>query len=113
LVLPLIILGVIVIGGGVAIWKGSNTISPAIYRIFTSKEKRELDYKKEQQNFTVSKRGFWNNTYAFIFGEEAYAQTFNDKAPSQKILTGEEKQTTSQNNYSKFTNKRATRYTDG
>ena len=113
MVLPLLIIGAIVIGGGAVLWKSSDTIAPAIYRIFTSKEKRELDVKKEQQNFTVSKRGWFNNGYAFLFGEEAYAQTFNDKAPSQKTLIGETKQTPSENRFNKFTNRKASRFTDG
>ena len=112
MVLPLIIGAVILIGGAV-LWKSSDTISPAIYRIFTSKEKQSLDIKKEEQNFTVSKRGLFNNAYAFVFGESAYAQTFNDKAPAQKTLTGETKQTPVEHRSNRFTNRKASRFTDG
>jgi len=110
LVLPLIIGAIIIIGGTVAIYKGSDSISPAINRIFNSKEKRELDLRKEQQDFKVSKRGVLGNTYAFVFGESAYAETFEDRAKPQAPLTGEPKNILSNHTKSKFTNNRATRF---
>jgi len=110
LVLPLIIGAIIVIGGTVAIYKGSDSISPAINRIFNSKEKRELDLKKEQQNFKVSQRGVFDNAYAFFFGESAYAEVIKDKAKPQAPLTGEPKNILSNHTKSKFTSNRATRF---
>ena len=110
MVLPLIIVGALVVVGGVVFWQGSNNFSPAIKRIFNSKEKRDLDLMKEQHNFEVSKRGVLDNAYAFFFGESAYAEVLQNRARPQKPLTGEPKETVSNFTKSRFTNGRATRF---
>lgn len=110
MVLPLIIGAIIIIGGSVAIYKGSDTISPAINRIFNSKEKRDLELQKQQQDFKVSKRGVLDNTFAFIFGESAYAEILDDRAKPQAPLTGEQKNILTNHTKSNFTNNRTTRF---
>ena len=110
MVLPIIIGAIILGGGAIAIWKGSDTIKPIIDRIFKSKEERELQLQKDQHQHKVNKRGALGNTFAFFFGESAYAETFENKAKQQKPLTGEKKETLSNHRKTTFANNRPTRY---
>ena len=54
----------------------------------------ELKKTNEQRNHEqkIKTRGALGNTYAYIFGEQAYKETFEDKAKPAKIQLGEKKE---------------------
>lgn len=88
MVLPLLIVGaVIILGGAYAISKSSNSLEN-VTSIFQSKPERKFELDEKKQSAIVRDRGVYTNLFAWWFGEQAIAETTNDKAAPQKVLTG-------------------------
>ena len=120
MVLPLVIGGVVLVGALVLLT--NSKIGEAINRTTKSDERKGLEIDIERYNHAKERRGFFNNAYAFVFGETALANTYGStpKSDPAPIQPGEPHELAPQARFENFgTNrlnqkkKRATRYSDG
>lgn len=98
MVLPLLIGGVIVLGvAGIALSGGFSGFGSALDRFSKSSERKDFELQKEMNEYNKSKRGVFENAYAFIFGETAVREVKHpNQAKPQTPLTGQINQTKSQ-----------------
>lgn len=97
LVLPIIILGGIAVAGAVALSGGFSGLGSALDRFTKSDERKNFELQKEMNEYHKSKRGFFENAYAFLFGETELRKVGHpNQASPQAPLTGQQNQTKQQ-----------------
>ena len=117
MVLPLIIGAAVIIGGFVLL--SNSNVGEGLNRLTKGEKRKELEVDIERYNHEKDKRGIGNNIYAFLFGETALSNTYQQKNAPQPVNTGQQKQTPAQSRFNNYaTNKltgrrqRGTRYSD-
>ena len=119
MVLPLVIGAAVVIGGLVLLT--NSKVGEAALNITKSPGQKALETDIERYEHTKSKRGLWDNAYAFVFGEGALANTYQPgKTIPQPVAPGLPHETPAQNRFENYgttrlaqKKKKATRYSDG
>lgn len=107
MVLPLLIIGAIVIGGGILAYKGGNQVAEGFNRLTKTDARKQLEVEKDRHQFEAGKRGFFDNAYAALFGETALNESKKDTKPTATKLGNEP--TTPQ----RYRTRRSTRATPG
>ena len=104
MVLPLVIGGAVIVGA--LVFLSNSQVAEGLNRLTKGKERKGLEVEIERYNHVKDKRGFFNNAYAFIFGETALSNTYQQKNAPQPVNTGQQK-------FNDYGNrKKATRFSD-
>lgn len=105
MVLPLLIIGAIVIGGGYILTSGGGSqIAEAINRTTKSKARKEHELETDKYELKKNQRGVFDNIYAFFAGEQALKNTYEPtkQANPASVETGRPHQTPAEHQYLGF-----------